>query len=246
MKAKKELQFPMPMETALRLALPQVDNVDRWIELRSWIDYVNRSSKKTRSAWPGGPYNLSFAEEKNKPFMDQSSFSGWRTIFLNWRKWKISAMRRRVGKIGAKKSVETRNGKKKSLARKPRGWITDLLHSGVRFAWTGRRFCFSSITDLLHSALFPASEGKKTDVVRNGEQMKTLPCEPQIQSLESFIRAMDRDMITAWRWRKKGWLETVNIAGRQYVTAEGIAKFKRRAEAGEFSQKHKTPSLQAA
>jgi hypothetical protein len=47
---------------------------------------------------------------------------------------------------------------------------------------------------------------------------------------------------TAWRWRKKGWLQTINIAGRQYLTQEAIDEFHRRAVAGEFAQEHKTPA----
>jgi hypothetical protein len=39
--------------------------------------------------------------------------------------------------------------------------------------------------------------------------------------------------ITAWRWRKKGWLKTINIAGRQYLTQEGAAEFTERAQRGE-------------
>jgi hypothetical protein len=49
---------------------------------------------------------------------------------------------------------------------------------------------------------------------------------------------------TLWRWRQKGWLETVNISGRQYCTQESIMNFKRRAAAGEFAQEHVTPKRQ--
>jgi len=49
--------------------------------------------------------------------------------------------------------------------------------------------------------------------------------------------------VTAWRWRKKTWLHTINIAGRVYVTAESIAEFTRRAEAGEFAKEHKVPGI---
>jgi hypothetical protein len=62
-----------------------------------------------------------------------------------------------------------------------------------------------------------------------------------IQSFASFLQALGRDPITGWRWRKAGMITTVNIAGRQYITAEAIAEFKRRAEAGEFAREHKTP-----
>jgi len=51
---------------------------------------------------------------------------------------------------------------------------------------------------------------------------------------------------TAWRWRKRGWLKTVNIARRQYLTQEAIDEFQRRASAGEFSQAPKIPSRKEA
>jgi hypothetical protein len=65
---------------------------------------------------------------------------------------------------------------------------------------------------------------------------------PPIQSFASFLESLGRDPITGWRWRKAGMIETLNICGRQYVTAEAIAQFKRRAEAGEFAKIHKTPA----
>lgn len=52
----------------------------------------------------------------------------------------------------------------------------------------------------------------------------------------------DVSSVQLWRWRKRKWLPTINICGRQYVTREAIAEFNRRASAGEFAQEHKTPS----
>ena len=60
-------------------------------------------------------------------------------------------------------------------------------------------------------------------------------------SLQKFCENTGISNGTAWRWRRKGWLLTVNICGRQYVTDKGLAEFLRRAEAGEFAQEHKTP-----
>jgi len=60
--------------------------------------------------------------------------------------------------------------------------------------------------------------------------------EAPIKSLQSFCREIGVAPITAWRYRKRGWLQTVNIAGRQYLTAEAAAEFKRRALAGEFAK----------
>jgi predicted site-specific integrase-resolvase len=61
-------------------------------------------------------------------------------------------------------------------------------------------------------------------------------------SLSKWLEQIGVTPCTAWRWRKKGWLKTVNIAGRQYLTQEAIDEFQRRAKAGEFSQVHKVPS----
>lgn len=47
--------------------------------------------------------------------------------------------------------------------------------------------------------------------------------------------------MTAWRFEKRGWLNTVNIAGRRYITSEAAADFVRRAQAGEFAKQHPTP-----
>lgn len=69
---------------------------------------------------------------------------------------------------------------------------------------------------------------------------------PPIQSLQAFCAAVPISPITAWRLRKKGWLDTINIAGRQYVTSEAIIKFKRRAQAGEFAKEHRTPRTATA
>jgi hypothetical protein len=67
------------------------------------------------------------------------------------------------------------------------------------------------------------------------------PANRPIVSLNQFCREIGVTPITAWRWRRKGWLVTVNICGRQYVTSEAIADFVRRAEAGEFAKEHWTP-----
>jgi predicted site-specific integrase-resolvase len=65
---------------------------------------------------------------------------------------------------------------------------------------------------------------------------------PTVVSLSKWLEQIGVTSCTAWRWRKKGWLKTINIAGRQYLTQEAIDEFQRRAKAGEFSQVHKVPS----
>jgi len=60
-------------------------------------------------------------------------------------------------------------------------------------------------------------------------------------ALDRFIQTVGITDTTAWRWRKKGWLETRNIAGRLYIAPKDLREFNRRMEAGEFAQEHKTP-----
>ena len=63
-----------------------------------------------------------------------------------------------------------------------------------------------------------------------------------VVSLSRWLEQVGVTTCTAWRWRKRGWLKTVNIAGRQYLTQEAIDEFHRRATAGEFSQVNKVPT----
>ena len=65
---------------------------------------------------------------------------------------------------------------------------------------------------------------------------------PAVVSLSRWLEQVGVTPCTAWRWRKKGWLKTINIAGRIYVTDEAMKQFTRRAEAGEFAQNPKTPT----
>jgi predicted site-specific integrase-resolvase len=67
--------------------------------------------------------------------------------------------------------------------------------------------------------------------------------QPQaIISLNSWREHVGVTACTIWRWRKKGWLKTVNICGRLYLTQEAINEFYERAQLGEFSKTHITPS----
>ena len=52
----------------------------------------------------------------------------------------------------------------------------------------------------------------------------------------SFLQENGRSASCGKRWRNKKWIQTVNIAGRLYVTPEEIGRFHRRAAAGEFAK----------
>ena len=62
-----------------------------------------------------------------------------------------------------------------------------------------------------------------------------------VLSLSKWTEQVGVTACTVWRWRKKGWLKTVNIAGRQYLTQEAIAELTERGERGDFSQVPKVP-----
>jgi hypothetical protein len=68
----------------------------------------------------------------------------------------------------------------------------------------------------------------------------------RLVALNSWLAPLGVGPVTAWRWRRKGWLPTVNICGRVYVTREAVAEFERRAAAGEFAKEHRTPKRKKA
>ena len=65
--------------------------------------------------------------------------------------------------------------------------------------------------------------------------------EADIVSLHSWLAQIGVSRTTAWRWIKKGLLETINIYGRRYVTRAAREKFLARAQSGEFAQEPVTP-----
>ena len=67
-----------------------------------------------------------------------------------------------------------------------------------------------------------------------------------VVALSRWLEQVGVTPCTAWRWRKRGWLTTINIAGRQYLTQAAIDDFNRRAAAGEFAQECKVPSRKEA
>ena len=64
-------------------------------------------------------------------------------------------------------------------------------------------------------------------------------------SFGQYLASVGVSPTTGWRWRQQGRIETVNIDGRLFVTEDAIAKFEKRAAAGEFSSNHKTPAVEA-
>ena len=65
-------------------------------------------------------------------------------------------------------------------------------------------------------------------------------------AFDRWLKDIDKTPATGWRWRKRGWINTVNICGRLYVSRHEISRFEERAAAGEFSKTHKTPKRKGA
>jgi len=69
--------------------------------------------------------------------------------------------------------------------------------------------------------------------------MKTKPSDSSTEglvTLDKFLKETGLSHTTGWRYRNRGWLKVINIAGRHYVAKSEIARFIRRARSGEFAQ----------
>jgi hypothetical protein len=64
-------------------------------------------------------------------------------------------------------------------------------------------------------------------------------------AFDRWLKDIGKTPATGWRWRTRGWIDTVNICGRLYVSRQEINRFEQRAAAGEFRKNHKTPRRKA-
>lgn len=55
-------------------------------------------------------------------------------------------------------------------------------------------------------------------------------------SLDAYRKILGRSKVTVWRYRRNGWLKTVNFLGKLYVTREAIADFEAKITSGEFAK----------
>jgi len=62
-----------------------------------------------------------------------------------------------------------------------------------------------------------------------------------LRSFDKFLESTGLSHVTGWRYRQRGWLTTLNIAGRHYIETSEIARFLQRARAGEFAKKPTKP-----
>jgi hypothetical protein len=65
-------------------------------------------------------------------------------------------------------------------------------------------------------------------------------------AFDRWLKDIDRTPATGWRWRNRGWIKTINVCGRLYISRDEIKRFETRAAAGEFSKTHVTPKRKEA
>lgn len=65
----------------------------------------------------------------------------------------------------------------------------------------------------------------------------------ELIAFDCWLATLGRSTVTGWRWRKRGWITTLNIAGRHYIQREEIDRFTARVKSGEFAQ---VPTFPAA
>jgi hypothetical protein len=58
-----------------------------------------------------------------------------------------------------------------------------------------------------------------------------------ITSLSVYRRQFGVSKTTLWRYRRNGWLKTINVLGKLYVTRESIAEFEAMMRSGELAKK---------
>jgi hypothetical protein len=74
----------------------------------------------------------------------------------------------------------------------------------------------------------------------NNHARPSIDSEPPL-ALDKFIEQSGLSAVTVWRYRRAGWLNTLNICGRHYLTRSEIARFNARAAAGEFAKQPTRP-----
>lgn len=68
-----------------------------------------------------------------------------------------------------------------------------------------------------------------------------------ITSATVYRRQLGVSKTTLWRYRRNGWLKTINVLGKLYVTRESIAEFEAMMRSGALAREpHGCATAQAA
>jgi len=76
--------------------------------------------------------------------------------------------------------------------------------------------------------------------MNNHASIPLIDSEPPL-ALDKFIEQSGLSAVTVWRYRRAGWLNTLNICRRHYLTRSEIARFNERTAAGEFAKQPTRP-----
>lgn len=68
-----------------------------------------------------------------------------------------------------------------------------------------------------------------------------------ITSASVYRRQLGVSKTTLWRYRRNGWLKTINVLGKLYITREAIAEFEAMMRSGALAKEpHGCATAQAA
>ena len=63
----------------------------------------------------------------------------------------------------------------------------------------------------------------------------------ELVSLDHYLQALGRTRSTFWRWERQGFVSSVNILGRKFITRQEIARFEAAAVRGELARERRVP-----
>jgi len=83
------------------------------------------------------------------------------------------------------------------------------------------------------SLSFPTDELASEETYRPGStDASDHPTPGSLVALDAYRKSIGRSKTSIWRYRRRGWLPTVNILGRLYLRRSDISKFETAAASG--------------
>jgi hypothetical protein len=80
------------------------------------------------------------------------------------------------------------------------------------------------------------SANRPGTVKQSGGSAEPNHVKSNLLALDAYRRELGRSKATIWRYRQKGWLTTVNVLGRLYVSREAVAAFERLINSGDLAK----------
>lgn len=87
------------------------------------------------------------------------------------------------------------------------------------------------------SLSFPTDELASEETYRPGStDASDHPTPGSLVALDAYRKSIGRSKTSIWRYRRRGWLPTVNILGRLYLRRSDISAFEAAAERGSLAR----------